>query len=330
MIDALVKVRAKLGKRPEIEDYLKILEEDYLEEKINILKKLDYTDFLDKDLNTIVGVEISLSDKFSQDIGSIAHFLKGEYQNFYYKYMSNYEILLMQNLIQSLLNDTLEDNYHNLNENPFSKNIYIEKDMSFDDFIEGMKTSRYYRTLRPFYKRNITDKSEVFLISNALTKFYYRDLLENSKKLLKNDRELLVDYLGCEIDRRNLSMLYRLINFFNLKDTEIFNYLIEGGKSFKADKLKLLSTKNPSEFEEFVKTTSYGYIFDDDNFDINLEKAAVISDKNALRQQKSRILAIIAATRLLAAINKNLKRALDLDSRFSLDEKMRFIIQEAV
>ncbi|MDY6065839.1 MAG: V-type ATPase subunit [Finegoldia sp.] len=330
MIDALVKSRAKLGRRPNLGDYQRILREDDLEGKINLLKKLDYSDFIDRDLHSIIDIEISLQNKFSQDIKSIAHFLKGRSKDFYQKYMSNYEIMLMQNLIQTLLNDTLADNYHNLKENPFSENIYIKIDMSFNDFVEEMKSTRYYRTLLPFAKADIKDKSEVFLISNALTKFYYRELLEEASKLGRDDREAIRDYLGREIDRRNISMLYRLINFFNLKDTEIFNYLIEGGKDFKAKELKSLSTKDPHEFEEFMKTTKYAYVFETDNFDIDLERAAVISDRKGIRQEKSKLLAVISATRLLDATNRNLSRTLEMDNRFSMEEKMNFIIKETI
>lgn len=180
MRDVAVKAKAKLGKLPGDDLYNELIHESDLDRKIGLLKT--HYSFLE-DTNSKKDVEFKLFKNFYQELKSLDFFLEGIESEFFKEYFAIYEIYLIQEVIQCIMNNTLEKNILNLRENPFSKDLNIEIDMSLEEFIDGLKDSKYYRTLLPFINKNMDRESLIFLSSNALMKFYFRDLLKLAKSL---------------------------------------------------------------------------------------------------------------------------------------------------
>lgn len=231
----VVKAKAKLGKLPSKEICRDLLYEDSLERKLDIIRanKSEIPNIYSKK-----DMEIFLSNSLYDDLNSFLKFLKGGEKNFFIKYISKFELQLIQLIVQAILNEHLKDSLDIIKREKFSQNINVSKDDDFQTFVEKSKPTRYYRTLYPFLNENMQKDSIIFLISNSLNKFYYRDILEETKKLPKNLGKELREFIGREIDIFNIEMLFRLKNYFILNDYEIFNYLIEGGKYLKTEDLK--------------------------------------------------------------------------------------------
>lgn len=320
----VVKAKAKLGKLPSKEICRDLLYEDSLERKLDIIRanKSEIPNIYSKK-----DVEIFLSNSLYDDLNSFLKFLKGEEKNFFIKYISKFELQLIQLIVQAILNEHLKDSLDIIKREKFSQNINVSKDDDFQTFVEKSKSTRYYRTLYPFLNENMEKDSIIFLISNSLNKFYYRDLLEETKKLPKNLGKELREFIGNKIDIFNIEMLFRLKNYFILNDYEIFNYLIEGGKYLKTEDLKKLSKLSLDKVKEKILGSPYNSLFNNSS-NFYKAKGDLLSDNSKrLNNSKYDLLKLIYIVDMMEISNKNIISMLEFDETFDKDEKKRYIIK---
>ncbi len=320
----VVKAKAKYGKLPSKEICRDLLYEDSFERKLDIIRNNNSEI---PNINSKKDLEIYLSNKLYDDIYSFLKFLKGEEKNFFLKYISRFEIQLMQLIVQAIINNHLEDSLNIIKREKFSHNIDVSKDDDFESFVEKSKKGRYYRTLYPFLNENMERESIIFLISNALNKFYYRDILDETKKLPKKLGNELRDFIGKKIDIFNIEMLFRLKNYFVLNDYEIFNYLIEGGKYLKTDYLKKLSRLKLDQFKEEILNSQYKDFFLTSYNFYKIKEDSLSENSKKLENSKYDLLKLIFIVDMMAISNKNITSILEFDETFDKDEKKHYIIK---
>ena len=320
----VVKAKAKYGKLPSKEICRDLLYEDSFERKLDIMRNNNSEI---PNINSKKDLEIYLSNKLYDDIYSFLKFLKGEEKNFFLKYISSFEVQIMQLIVQAILNDHLNDSLNIIKREKFSHNINISKDDDFQCFVEKSKSTRYYRTLSPFLNENMERESIIFLISNALNKFYYRDLLDETRKMPKKIASELRDFIGIKIDIFNIEMLYRLKKYFVLKDYEIFNYLIEGGKYLKTKDLKKMSMLSLNQFKDEIQKNQYKDLFLS-SYNFYKAKEDLLSEySKKLNNSKYDLLKLIYIVDMMKISNKNLISILEFDETFDKDEKKHYIIK---
>lgn len=320
----VVKAKAKYGKLPSKEICRDLLYEDSFERKLDIIRNNNSEI---PNINSKKDLEIYLSNKLYDDIYSFLKFLKGEEKNFFLKYISRFEIQLMQLIVQAIINNHLEDSLNIIKREKFSHNIDVSKDDDFESFVEKSKQGRYYRTLYPFLNENMERESIIFLISNALNKFYYRDILDETKKFPKKLGNELRDFIGRKIDIFNIEMLFRLKNYFVLNDYEIFNYLIEGGKYLKTDYLKKLSRLKLDQFKEEILNSQYKDFFLTSYNFYKIKEDSLSENSKKLENSKYDLLKLIFIVDMMAISNKNITSILEFDETFDKDEKKHYIIK---
>lgn len=320
----VVKAKAKLGKLPSKEICRDLLYEDSLERKLDIIRanKSEILNIYSKK-----DMEIFLSNSLYDDLNSFLKFLKGEERNFFIKYISRFELQLIQLIVQAILNEHLKDSLDIIKREKFSQNINVSKDDDFESFVEKSKSTRYYRTLYPFLNENMQKDSIIFLISNSLNKFYYRDLLEETKKLPKNLGKNLREFIGREIDIFNIEMLFRLKNYFILNDYEIFNYLIEGGKYLKTEDLKKLSKLSLDKVKEKILESPYKSLFNNSSNFYKAKEDLLSDNSKRLNNSKYDLLKLIYIVDMMEISNKNIISMLEFDETFDKDEKKHYIIK---
>ena len=320
----VVKAKAKLGKLPSKEICRDLLYEDSLERKLDIIRanKSEIPNIYSKK-----DMEIFLSNSLYDDLNSFLNFLKGEERNFFIKYISRFELQLIQLIVQAILNEHLKDSLDIIKREKFSQNINVSKDDDFESFVEKSKSTRYYRTLYPFLNENMQKDSIIFLISNSLNKFYYRDLLEETKKLPKNLGKNLREFIGREIDIFNIEMLFRLKNYFILNDYEIFNYLIEGGKYLKTEDLKKLSKLSLDKVKEKILESPYKSLFNNSSNFYKAKEDLLSDNSKRLNNSKYDLLKLIYIVDMMEISNKNIISMLEFDETFDKDEKKHYIIK---
>lgn len=322
MRDVVVKAKAKMGRIPDDDLYLNLASYGDFDKKVDILSKA-YPDI--NYSREKVNLEANNFKRMFAEIKSIDYFLTGLESDFFNLYFSKYEILFLQEIIESLVNDNFSRNYLTFKSNPLSENFILDNKMDLESFIKANQNSRYYRTLLPFLNKNMQAENLIFLTSNALMKFYYRSLLKLSKKL--KDSKLIRKFLGEEINLLNFEMLYRLKNYYDLNDGDIFNYLIEGGNSFNGERLKELSLLSKDEFLEKMRSGKYKKVFaNTDNIHKEIRKYELKLYKSEITKEESDILYVISAMNIIFISGENIEALMELDDSFNKDERLEYLI----
>lgn len=322
MRDVVVKAKAKMGRIPDDDLYLNLASYGDFDKKVDILSKA-YPDI--NYSREKVNLEANNFKRMFAEIKSIDYFLTGLESDFFNLYFSKYEILFLQEIIESLVNDNFSRNYLTFKSNPLSENFILDSKMDLESFIKANQNSRYYRTLLPFLNKNMQAENLIFLTSNALMKFYYRSLLKLSKKL--KEHKLIRKFLGEEINLLNFEMLYRLKNYYDLNDGDIFNYLIEGGNSFNGERLKELSLLSKDEFLEKMRSGKYKKVFaNTDNIHKEIRKYELKLYKSEITKEESDILYVISAMNIIFISGENIEALMELDDSFNKDERLEYLI----
>ena len=324
MKDVSVKAKAKLSYVLDNDLLDGLIREDNLSAKASYLRK-NY-DFLSADDEKII-LEDKLRTHFYKELRSLEYFLTGLEKKFYQLYFSIFKIYLIQEIITSILNGSLAENLGYFRNNPYYKAMSLNLDTSFKDFIESLDDYHIKRVLEPFLNENMDKDSIIFLSSNALIKSYYRELLKISEKFPSKESKLIKNFLAEEINLLNFEMLYRLKSFFDVNNSEIFNYLIEGGYLYNGQRLKMLSDFSKEEIMEYFNDTKYKNIFEDENlFYKKMQDKRLKNFKDEIIKEKSDILYIISAMNILYLNMKNLIAILEMDDKYTYSQKEELLI----
>lgn len=324
MRDVLVKAKAKMGRMPDNDLYLALANESDIDKKIDILSKAYPEVDNRKDKRSL---EVENFNWIFGELKSIDYFLHGIESEFFNLYFSKYEILFLQEVIESLVNKNYKRNYQSFKVNPLSKNFILDEDMDLESFVIANKASKYYRVLLPFLNENMEAESIIFLSSNALIKFYYRSLLKLAKKFNSKERKQIEKFLGEEINLLNFEMLYRLKSYYNRNDGDVFNYLIEGGNNFNGQRLKELAEMPKIDFLEKMSASKYKNIFNEyTHTHKEIRKKELKLYYGEITKQESDILYVISAMNILFISDENIDALLEVDESFTVEEAMEYLI----
>ena len=324
MKDVSVKAKAKLSNI--LDDYLldSLIRENDLSAKAKYLKNNYEFISLDDDKLTI---EDKLNEHFYKELRSLEYFLTGLEKEFYQLYFSIFKIYLIQEIITSILNGSLDDNLGYFKNSPYYEGMNLDFNTSFDDFIGSIDDLHLRRVLEPFLNENMDKDSIIFLSSNALIKSYYRELLKLSDKFPAKEAKLIKNFLAEEINLLNFEMLYRLKSFFDVNDSEIFNYLIEGGYLYNGQRLKKITNLSKEDLLLYFRDSKYKDIFmDEDLFYKKLQEKRMKNFRDEIIKERSEMLYIISAMNLLYLNMKNLIAIVEMDDKYTYSQKGELLI----
>lgn len=324
MKDVSVKAKAKLSNILDDDLLDSLIRENDLSAKARYLKNNYEFISLDDDKLTI---EDKLNEHFYKELRSLEYFLTGLEKEFYQLYFSIFKIYLIQEIITSILNGSLNDNLGYFKNSPYYEGMNLDFNTSFDDFIRSIDDLHLRRVLEPFLNENMDKDSIIFLSSNALIKSYYRELLKLSKKFPSKEAKVIKNFLAEEINLLNFEMLYRLKSFFDVNDSEIFNYLIEGGYLYNGQRLKKISNLTREDFINYFKDSKYENIFkDSDLFYKKMQEKRLKNFRDEIIKERSDSLYIISAMNLLYLNMKNIIAILEMDDKYSYSQKEELLI----
>lgn len=196
MKDVSVKAKAKLSEVLTDEMLENLIREDNLETKADYLSKV--YDFINPYDEKLI-IEDKLKDHFYKNLKSLEYFLTGLDKKFYQLYFSIYKIYFIQEIITSILNNSLDDNLSYFKNSTYYGSMKLDKNTNFNDFIESIDDRHLKRVLEPFLNENMDKDSIIFLSSNALIKSYYRNLLKLSDDFSSNEGKIIKKFIGEEI-----------------------------------------------------------------------------------------------------------------------------------
>ena len=324
MKDVSVKAKAKLSEILSDDMVESLIRENDLGIKADYLGKVYY--FISP-YDEKLAIEDKLKEHFYKEIKSLEYFLSGLNKKFYQLYFSIYKIYYIQEIITSILNNSLSDNLTYFRNSPYYESMKLDYNTSFSDFIESIDDKHLRRVLEPFLNENMDMDSIIFLSSNALIKSYYRDLLKLSDEFPAKEAKIIKKFIAEEINLLNFEMIYRLKTFFDVDDNEIFNYLIEGGYLYNGSRLKEISILSKEELIDYFRNTRYRDLFEEENlFYKARQEKKLRTFKDEIIKERSDVLYIISAMNLLYINMKNIIALLEMDDNYTYIQKKELLI----
>ena len=265
------KLRAMQSKLLTVDDYRELAEIASVPLAVAFLRqKPAYKDALATldDHNLHRGeIERQLMNSVYQDFARIYRFANMEQRVFLDLYFKRYEILIVKNCLNNILDHrginldislfkTFFDHHSKLNISSLAESITTA------DFINKLKGSEYYR---PLSHMTHIESPTLFDYEIALDLYYFRLLWKAKDKFLaKDDLALVTDAFGNQIDLLNLQWIHRSRKFYNMSHPDTYALTIPVTyKLKKSDISALVEAEDDNAFRQALAQTYYGLQFPD-------------------------------------------------------------------
>ncbi len=129
---------------------------------------------------------------------------------------------------------------------------------NYDDFLNVMKKSNYYKILLPFKPK---DKKCIDLtgIETALYNYLYETVFGIINRYVKGPaKKELTDFFNLYIDLSNLIRIVRMRKFYSLERDYMISALMSHGTLSKEQLQKFIDSPNPKQMMSDMKNTSMG------------------------------------------------------------------------
>ena len=235
----------------------------YLKQKpsyIEILSSLD-----DHDLHR-GQIEKLLMNSVYKDFERIYRFANQEQRIFLNLYFKRFEILIIKNCINNILDHRGIDMDISLFKAFFDHhsklNVGLLSDSSStDELIDNLKGSEYYK---PLSQMTNIEHPTLFDYEMALDLYYFGLLWKTKDKFLsKIDLALVTNSFGSQIDLLNLQWIYRSRKFYKMSAPAIYALTIPVTyKLKKSDISALVEAEDDDSFRGALAKTYYGLQYD--------------------------------------------------------------------
>lgn len=125
------------------------------------------------------------------------------------------------------------------------------------DLVEEFKGSVYEDAFRSITEEDL--KLREFHAEMNLDAIYFRELRKSVEHLSAEDRGILENIIGINIDLINIQWIYRAKRYYNLMNEEIFNYTLSGGLKLNFKKIKKLIYSEDSTEQIMDLLNKYGF-----------------------------------------------------------------------
>jgi Archaeal/vacuolar-type H+-ATPase subunit C len=217
------KILSKLGNRLTFENYNDMINLDsvgdvalYLKNNTRFSKSLD--EIKNNDIHR-GRLEELISKKLFNDYTSLCSYNFSK-DSFFYEYVITLKeienILYCVRVMGLPHDDEFLFGFPNYFNNHTTLDLYeMAKVNTFNELIEVLNHTPYYKILKPFYTYNNLSP-DYTAVETALTKHYYRNIFKVIRKSLpKNEQKALIDFLGFKIDLTNVLKILRIKKSFN-------------------------------------------------------------------------------------------------------------------
>ncbi len=234
------------GKFLQEEDYEALIHKDkvtevarYLKENThyaNLLVDVDPDEIHRGDLNLLLG------RKIIEITESVAHFTSHDYKELMKALLIRYEVEDLKLILRAI---SRKENIRSLeplfiHSKKFSKLDYEQllNVHNIEDMGNLLRGTIYEDAFRSTTQEDLEVRE--FHAEMNLDFVYFNNLIKKSQRLSNEDREILVELIGINIDLINLQWLYRAHKYYGLSSEEILNYTLPGGMRYKFSQLKEL------------------------------------------------------------------------------------------
>ncbi|BEP30271.1 V-type ATPase subunit [Helicovermis profundi] len=256
------KIKYLSSKLLKKEDYKKLLEITSYDDAFNYLKNTtDYGDLIEKDeILEIEELERLFNRHLYQSLEKINHYFVNEDREFIKALFVRYEVENIKLLLRLISrNEELKDFKNKIYIPKIKTNVdyeLLESSSTLEEAILNLANTPYKRVLEQY----IGDHSsrQMFYIEMTLDRHYFNNLMRVTQKLDKEDKKLVNELLGRNIDLLNIQWIYRGSKYYGLSPEELINYTLNGGFLLKYEFLKdLCYTSSFESFREKINKSGY-------------------------------------------------------------------------
>ena len=241
-------INAKLSGRNKFfltkEERKKITNFDTVEDMITFLKtKEGYKDiFLGSNNLHRAELEILLDRYVLGEIKGLRYYFSAQYKKFFDIFLMEYDIKDIEFILRSILRGERVDKERLLLRNGETKISNICNSLMSCNTIEEcykvLKDTVYGRILVSIDKEDFLRRE--FHIEMKLYILFFKELMEEAKKLSKRDYQITKQIIGIKIDYMNALWIYRTKKYYKLPPEEVLIYSLPYGYKLNYDNLKEL------------------------------------------------------------------------------------------
>lgn len=271
---SFAKIKAMTGKLLNNEDYDALLSKGtvndvaaYLKNKTNYryaLRDISESEIHRGELEGILNMEKE------REFVKLFKFEKGINKRFYNVFILRYEIERIKEMLRMLENEILPVFSEKIND-------YYKKNMSIDiaklagsksvsGFIDNLKGSPYYGMLSRLAANQ--ESLNIFSAEMTLDVYYFSQVWRIIDKLLeKNDKKLVRESFGTEIDILNIMWILRCKKYFDMPKEVIYSFILPKRFRLRHEMLvSLVEANSADEVYSLLKKTPYRSIFEKEDF----------------------------------------------------------------
>lgn len=207
-------------------------------------------------------IEELLSKYLQDEFKKIYNFVTGDYRRFLEFLFTRYEIEQLKSVLRLI--DSGEQVDITFKEGFFAKKSRIDIFMLYQckthkEVAEVVLNTPYHSILESYINR----KTSIFQLEMALDAFYFKEAWSIKDKILKGeDKKIISDSLGREIDMLNLMWVYRCKRYYSLNSELIYTHIIPIHYKLSKDKLvELVESQSVEGFLSEAKKTAYASLF---------------------------------------------------------------------
>ncbi len=258
------KLDAISGRFLQTEDYEALLHKERVIDIARYLKEnTHYADLLaDIDPDTVHrgDLNLSLARKIIEVTEKVAYFTSHKYKEFIKALLIRYEVEDLKLILRAI---SRSENVRSLDplfihSKKFSHLDYEQllSIQSIEDMVSLLRGTIYEEAFRSITQEDLEVRE--FHAEMNLDFVYFKNLLKRSDELSAEDRKILKELIGINIDLINIQWLYRAHKYYRLSPEEVLNYTLPGGVKYKFSQLKELAyDENP--VEAVISSVKHNY-----------------------------------------------------------------------
>jgi len=207
-------------------------------------------------------IEKRLMNSVYRDFTRIYRFANSEQRIFLNLYFKRYEILIVKNCLNNILDRRGIDLNISLFKTFFDRHSKLNigilaTSANTEEFINNLKGSEYYK---PLSQMTNIENPTLFDYETALDLYYFGLLWKKKDKFLsKNDLTLVTNTFGQQIDLLNLQWIHRSRKYYNMSHPDIYALIIPVTYRLKkSDITALVEADSDDAFSNALKKTYYG------------------------------------------------------------------------
>ncbi len=261
------KIKSMEGVLLSSQAYQQLIDFNEPDEIIDYLKTTDaYREVFAQagaEVSDIESVERLLKEDTLQKFERLGHYFTDAYKKFYKLLFMRFEIediklflrtFLRQESVAFLVAHVHQTKYHRLDLEKLSKVSSLE------EFVDRLQGTPYHKLLK-YYLEEDPEKM-MFYMEMALDHYYFKSLHKQLAEFSDEDRKLMHEAIGKNIDIQNIQWIYRGLKYYGLSPEELLNYTLNLGYHLNYKILKeFCYIKDMDVLVQKIKETKYGDLF---------------------------------------------------------------------